>query len=87
MEKLCPGCTVGNEYLQRYPYANPGWIKPALMKRLFELGSAYSGQILSYFYQNHGTTNRSRQYHHPGQLLELLHDAGLLGALKSTVPT
>ena len=51
--------------------------KPALMKRLFELGCLYSGQILSYSkmlgqLQDAGNTTTLSHY------LELLHTAGLL---------
>ncbi|WP_235941490.1 ATP-binding protein [Cyclobacterium roseum] len=59
--------------------------KPALMKRLFELGSAYSGQILSYTkimgqLTEAGNTTTLANY------LELLHDAGLLGGIEKYSP-
>jgi hypothetical protein len=55
--------------------------KPALLKRLFELGSLYSGQILSYTklmgqLQDAGNTTTLSHY------LTLLSDCGLLGGLK-----
>lgn len=55
--------------------------KPALLKRLFELGSIYSGQILSYTklmgqLQDAGNTTTLSHY------LQLLSDAGLLGGLE-----
>lgn len=55
--------------------------KPALMKRLFELGCAYSGQILSFTkimgqLQDAGNTTTLSHY------LELLNTAGLLGGLE-----
>uniref|UniRef100_Q3AT93 ATPase n=1 Tax=Chlorobium chlorochromatii (strain CaD3) TaxID=340177 RepID=Q3AT93_CHLCH len=55
--------------------------KPALMKRLFELGCSYSGQILSYTkilgqLQDAGNTTTLAHY------LRLLDSAGLLGALE-----
>ena len=54
--------------------------KPALLKRLFELGSIYSGQILSYTkimgqLQDAGNTTTLAYY------LKLLSDCGLLGGL------
>jgi len=54
--------------------------KPALLKRLFELGSIYSGQILSYTkimgqLQDAGNTTTLANY------LKLLSDCGLLGGL------
>ncbi|MDN3686825.1 ATP-binding protein [Cyclobacterium jeungdonense] len=59
--------------------------KPALMKRLFELGSAYSGQILSYTkimgqLTEAGNTTTLANY------LELLQDAGLLGGIEKYSP-
>jgi uncharacterized protein len=59
--------------------------KPALMKRLFELGSAYSGQILSYTkimgqLTEAGNTTTLAHY------LELLNDAGLLGGIEKYSP-
>jgi predicted AAA+ superfamily ATPase len=55
--------------------------KPALLKRLFELGSLYSGQILSYTkitgqLQDAGNTTTLANY------LQLLSDCGLLGGLE-----
>ena len=55
--------------------------KPALLKRLFELGSLYSGQILSYTkligeLQDAGNTTTLSHY------LDLLSDCGLLGGLE-----
>jgi predicted AAA+ superfamily ATPase len=55
--------------------------KPALLKRLFELGSLYSGQILSYTkligqLQDAGNTTTLSHY------LDLLSDAGLLGGIE-----
>ncbi len=55
--------------------------KPALLKRLFELGSLYSGQILSYTkilgqLQDRGNTTTLANY------LRLLSDSGLLGGLE-----
>ena len=55
--------------------------KPALLKRLFEIGSLYSGQILSYTkmmgeLQDAGNTTTLSHY------LDLLSDAGLLGRLE-----
>ena len=55
--------------------------KPALMKRLFELGCSYSGQILSYTkilgqLQDAGNTTTLAHY------LRLLDTAGLLGGLE-----
>jgi predicted AAA+ superfamily ATPase len=55
--------------------------KPALLKRQFELGSLYSGQILSYTkligeMQDAGNTTTLSHY------LNLLSDCGLLGGLE-----
>jgi predicted AAA+ superfamily ATPase len=55
--------------------------KPALLKRLFELGALYSGQILSYTkiigeLQDAGNTTTLSHY------LSLLSDCGLLGGLE-----
>jgi len=55
--------------------------KPALLKRLFELGSAYSGQILSFTkilgeLQDKGNTTTLTYY------LKLLSDSGLLGGIE-----
>lgn len=55
--------------------------KPALLKRLFELGCLYSGQILSYTkiqgrLQDAGNTTTLSHY------LELLNTAGLLGGIE-----
>ena len=55
--------------------------KPALLKRLFELGTLYSGQILSYTklmgqLQDAGNTTTLSHY------LQLLSDAGLLGGIE-----
>jgi predicted AAA+ superfamily ATPase len=55
--------------------------KPALLKRLFELGTLYSGQILSYTklmgqLQDAGNTTTLSHY------LKLLSDAGLLGGIE-----
>ena len=55
--------------------------KPALLKRLFELGALYSGQILSYTklmgqLQDAGNTTTLSHY------LQLLSDAGLLGGIE-----
>lgn len=55
--------------------------KPALLKRLFELGCLYSGQILSYTkiigqLQDAGNTTTLANY------LKLLSDCGLLGGLE-----
>ena len=55
--------------------------KPALLKRLFELGSAYSGQILSFTkilgeLQAKGNTTTLSYY------LKLLFDSGLLGSIE-----
>ncbi|MCK5023858.1 MAG: ATP-binding protein [Candidatus Aenigmarchaeota archaeon] len=55
--------------------------KPSLLKRLFELGSLYSGQILSYTklmgqLQDAGNTTTLSHY------LNLLSDCGLLGGLE-----
>jgi predicted AAA+ superfamily ATPase len=55
--------------------------KPALLKQLFELGSLYSGQILSYSkivgqFQDAGNTTTLANY------LRLLSDCGMLGGLE-----
>lgn len=55
--------------------------KPALLKRLFELGCIYSGQILSFtkiMGQLHDAGNTTTLSHN----LSLLHTAGLLGGLE-----
>ncbi len=59
--------------------------KPALMKRLFEIGSAYSGQVLSFTkvmgqLADAGNTTTLANY------LELLNEAGLLGGLEKYSP-
>lgn len=59
--------------------------KPALLRRLFELGSRYSGQILSFTkilgqLSDAGNTVTLSRY------LELLHTAGLLGGLEKYSP-
>jgi uncharacterized protein len=59
--------------------------KPALMKRLFELGSMYSGQVLSFTkimgqLADAGNTTTLANY------LELLNHAGLLGGLEKYSP-
>ena len=59
--------------------------KPALMKRLFELGCLYSGQILSYTkvlgqLQDAGNTTTLSHY------LELLDTAGLLAGVEKYAP-
>ncbi|HEY8690628.1 MAG TPA: ATP-binding protein [Chitinophagaceae bacterium] len=59
--------------------------KPALMKRLFELGCLYSGQILSYTkvlgqLQDAGNTTTLSHY------LELLDTAGLLAGIEKYAP-
>lgn len=59
--------------------------KPALMKRLFELGSIYSGQILSFNkilgqLTDAGNTTTLTHY------LQLLHSAGLLGGIEKFSP-
>jgi len=59
--------------------------KPALMKRLFELGCLYSGQILSYTkvlgqLQDSGNTTTLSHY------LELLDTAGLLAGINKYAP-
>ncbi|MCH6235610.1 ATP-binding protein [Cognataquiflexum rubidum] len=59
--------------------------KPALMKRLFELGSVYSGQVLSFTkimgqLADAGNTTTLANY------LNLLNDAGLLGGLEKYSP-
>ncbi|MDP3519754.1 MAG: DUF4143 domain-containing protein, partial [Hydrogenophaga sp.] len=56
-------------------------LKPALLKRLFELGSLYSGQILSYTkligeLQDAGNTTTLSHY------LDLLSESGLLAGLE-----
>ena len=59
--------------------------KPALMKRLFELGCSYSGQILSYtkiMGQLHEAGNTTTLAHY----LKLLDTAGLLGGLEKYSP-
>jgi len=60
--------------------------KPALLKRLFELGALYSGQILSYTklmgqLQDAGNTTTLSHY------LNLLSDAGLLGGIEKYAGT
>lgn len=55
--------------------------KPSLLKRLFELGSVYSGQILSFTkilgeLQDAGNTTTLSHY------LKLLYDSGLLGGIE-----
>lgn len=59
--------------------------KPAMMKRLFELGASYSGQILSFTkimgqLSDAGNTTTLANY------LSLLNDAGLLGGLEKYSP-
>jgi len=59
--------------------------KPALMKRLFELGCQFSGQMLSYTkilsqLQDAGNTTTLPHY------LDLLHQAGLLSGLQKFSP-
>lgn len=59
--------------------------KPALMRRLFEIGSAYSGQVLSYTkvmgqLSDAGNTTTLANY------LELLNEAGLLAGLEKYSP-
>ena len=59
--------------------------KPALMKRLFELGCLYSGQILSFtkiLGQLHDAGNTTTLSHY----LELLDTAGLLGGIEKFAP-
>ena len=59
--------------------------KPALMKRLFELGCLYSGQILSYtkvLGQLHNAGNTTTLSHY----LELLDTAGLLAGVEKYAP-
>lgn len=59
--------------------------KPALMKRLFELGCLYSGQILSYtkvLGQLHDAGNTTTLSHY----LELLGTAGLLAGIEKYAP-
>ena len=55
--------------------------KPALLRNLFELGSLYSGQVVSYtkiLGQLHDAGNTTTLSHY----LKLLHTAGLLGSLE-----
>lgn len=55
--------------------------KPALLRNLFELGSLYSGQVVSYtkiLGQLHDAGNTTTLSHY----LKLLHTAGLLGGLE-----
>ncbi|WP_194777830.1 ATP-binding protein [Pararhodonellum marinum] len=59
--------------------------KPALMKRLFELGSAYSGQILS-FTKIMGQLTEAGNTTTLANYLELLNDAGLLGGIEKYSP-
>ena len=59
--------------------------KPALMRRLFEIGSAYSGQVLSFTkvmgqLSDAGNTTTLANY------LELLNEAGLLAGLEKYSP-
>ncbi len=59
--------------------------KPALMKRLFEIGSSYSGQVLSFTkvmgqLADAGNTTTLAHY------LELLNEAGLLSGLEKYSP-
>ncbi|UZD22180.1 ATP-binding protein [Algoriphagus halophytocola] len=59
--------------------------KPALMKRLFEIGSSYSGQVLSFTkimgqLADAGNTTTLANY------LELLNEAGLLGGMEKYSP-
>lgn len=59
--------------------------KPSLMKRLFEIGAAYSSQVLSYTkvmgqLADAGNTTTLANY------LDLLHEAGLLGGLEKYSP-
>jgi predicted AAA+ superfamily ATPase len=54
--------------------------KPALLKRLFELGCLYSAN--SFIYQNHRTATGCREYDDFGEYLKLLSDCGLLGGLE-----
>jgi len=59
--------------------------KPALMKRLFELGCEYSGQVLSYnkmLGQLHDAGNTTTLAHY----LQLLNTAGLLAGLEKFSP-
>jgi len=55
--------------------------KPALLKRLFELGSLYSGQILSYT-KLMGELNDAGNTTTLSHYLDLLSDSGLLGGLE-----
>lgn len=59
--------------------------KPALMKRLFELGSSYSGQVLS-FTKIMGQLTEAGNTTTLANYLELLNDAGLLGGLEKYSP-
>jgi len=59
--------------------------KPALMKRLFELGSSYSGQILS-FTKIMGQLTEAGNTTTLANYLELLNDAGLLAGLEKFSP-
>ncbi|GHB45149.1 ATP-binding protein [Mongoliitalea lutea] len=59
--------------------------KPALMKRLFELGSVYSGQILS-FTKIMGQLTEAGNTTTLANYLELLNDAGLLGGIEKYSP-
>ncbi len=59
--------------------------KPALLKRLFELGCLYSGQILSFTKlqgQLHDAGNTTTLSHY----LELLNSAGLIGGIEKYAP-
>jgi len=55
--------------------------KPALLKRLFELGSLYSGQIISYT-KLMGELNDAGNTTTLSHYLDLLSDSGLLGGLE-----
>ncbi|RZS94600.1 ATP-binding protein [Cecembia calidifontis] len=59
--------------------------KPALMKRLFELGSSYSGQVLS-FTKIMGQLTEAGNTTTLANYLGLLNDAGLLGGLEKYSP-
>ncbi len=59
--------------------------KPAMMKRLFELGSSYSGQVLS-FTKILGQLTEAGNTTTLANYLELLNDAGLLGGLEKYSP-
>lgn len=59
--------------------------KPAMMKRLFELGSSYSGQVLS-FTKIMGQLTEAGNTTTLANYLELLNDAGLLGGLEKYSP-